>query len=83
MVFNGLHRTVFAICLTALIFATIVGVLCLIHRRERRRAHQAQTPTHVLPPRPAPYGIDLPDLSTSAEVRGSDETLVAPAVSAR
>lgn len=37
MVFNNFYRTLFAILLTAFIFATIVGVLCFIRRRERHR----------------------------------------------
>lgn len=37
MVFNNFHRTLFAVLLTIFIFATIVGVLCVIRCRERRR----------------------------------------------
>jgi hypothetical protein len=83
MAFDSFYRTLFAICLTALIFATIVGVLCFIHRRERRRNQQSETSSHALPPPPTPYGIDLPHLSRSDDFRESDETLVAPVVSAR
>lgn len=81
MAFDSFYRTLLAICLTALIFATIVGVLCYIHRRESRQARQAETSTHVLPPPPSPYGINLPHLRTNHDFCDSDETLVAPAVS--
>ena len=88
MPFNNFWRTFFAITLTAVIFATIVAVLCFIHRRETRRAHQAEAqapapaPGHVLPLPPARNGIDLPVLSRNIDFRESDETLVTPAVSA-
>jgi hypothetical protein len=82
MTFNSMHRVAFAICLTAFIFAAIVGVLCFIHHQETRRARQAETANQALPPRPAEYGINLPQLSTNNDFGDSDETLVAPAVSA-
>ncbi len=82
MAFNNFWRTFFAITLTAAIFATIVGVLCFIHRRETHRARQAAA--RALPPSPPPArnGMDLSVLSRNIEFRDSDETLVAPPVSA-
>ena len=82
MTFNSMHRTAFAIGLTVFIFATIVGTLCFIHRRERRHVHQAEAPAPILPAAPTPYGINLSRLSVNCDFRESDDTLVAPAVSA-
>lgn len=83
MRFNSFYGTLFAICLTALIFATLVGGLCIIRHIETRRARREETATHMPPPAPSPYGIDLPTLNTPDDFRASDETLVEPVVSAR
>jgi hypothetical protein len=82
MAFNNFYRTLFAICLTVLIFAVIVGALYFIHRRESQKNRLGETPAHVLPPPPVPHGIHLPDLSTDDAFRDSGETPVAPVVSA-
>ncbi|ERF75331.1 hypothetical protein EPUS_00123 [Endocarpon pusillum Z07020] len=79
MPFNNFWRTFFAIALTAAIFATIVAVLCFIHRRETRRAQQAEAQAQAPAPAPARNGIDLPVLSRNNDFRESDETLVTPA----
>ncbi|KAF7509923.1 hypothetical protein GJ744_007237 [Endocarpon pusillum] len=87
MPFNNFWRTFFAIALTITIFATIVAVLCFIHRRETRRAQQAEAQAQApaparasaTAPAPARNGIDLPVLSRNNDFRESDETLVTPA----
>jgi hypothetical protein len=81
MAFDGTNRTIFAICLTVLIFALIITALCFIHHRETRLAHLAERPPFTLPSPTIPYGIDLENHRTNDEFRDSDVTLVAPLVS--
>lgn len=81
MAFEGLEGPIFAILLTALIFATLIAILCCIRRREARRAQLAEREAHMLPPPPAPYGLNLPRLSTNPEFDYSGENLVAVPVS--
>lgn len=79
---NDGQRMAFAAGLTAFIFATIIAIICLVVCRESRRAHQAETAAQDQPPAPTPDAINLSRLSINRDFRESDDTLVAPAVSA-
>lgn len=80
MAINNFHRTVFAICLTALIFAAVVGVLCFIHRRESRRLCPAEKghAEGIVTPKTPDTKVSHAQRRAGNDFRGSDETSTVP-----